>query len=229
MASRLARLNGWQRLWFVGSICLGLWLIGWWPLPGEKAHDWDYRRSIERDFANPACQDYQVRPISELREPDFVDQACWHIYNSRRFDDTRTVPYTLAVYDRKHEAYWRNYYLTGCRDCRHGHTERAGVLRGLGNRVDSSRLSPRGLTPPGYYQFGARHRGPLARPLARLRSHGADHEQHSRVSLHADIGHAAARACDWARFQQNLRRRSRVSPHTRPQQRRPQQRMRRGK
>jgi hypothetical protein len=25
-------------------------------------------------------------------------------------------------------------------------------------------------------------------------------EQHSRVSLHADIGHAAARACDWARF-----------------------------
>jgi hypothetical protein len=113
MASRLARLNGWQRLWFVGSICLGLWLIGWWPLTtsAPSSADWDYRWSIERDFANPACQDYQVRPISELRDPD-VGQPCYHIYFSRRFDESRTVTYTLAVYERNSRARWRNDYLT---------------------------------------------------------------------------------------------------------------------
>jgi hypothetical protein len=81
-------------------------------VPDSTVYDWDYRWSIEKDFANPACQDYQVRPISELREPA-SDQACWHIYLSRKYDDTRTVPYTLAVYDRKSHAYWRNYYLQG--------------------------------------------------------------------------------------------------------------------
>jgi hypothetical protein len=113
MASRLARLNGWQRLWFVGSICLGLWLIGWWPVKrAAELYDWDYRWSIEKDFANPACQDYQVRPTSALREPA-SDQACWHIYLSRKYDDTRTVPYTLAVYERESYARWRNNYLGG--------------------------------------------------------------------------------------------------------------------
>jgi hypothetical protein len=114
MTSRLARLNGWQRLWLVGSICLGLWFIGWWPLTqaGEQHfQSWDYRRAIEKDFADSGCRDYQLRPIDALREPSF-DQGCWHIYTSRKYDDTRTVPYTLAAYDRNRDAHWRNVYLT---------------------------------------------------------------------------------------------------------------------
>src|SRR5262245_4622007 len=111
-ARGLARLNGWQRLWFVGSICAGLWLIGWWPLSAageQRAGSWNYRSAIVKDFANPACQDYQVRPIRDLREPGW-DQGCWYIYTSRKYDDT--VPYTLAAYDRERDAHWRDVYLS---------------------------------------------------------------------------------------------------------------------
>jgi hypothetical protein len=115
MASRLARLNGWQRLWLVGTICLGLWFIGWWPLmqAGEQHfRSWDYRQTIEKEFANPACRDYQVLPTAALREPAY-GQACYHIYLSRKYDDTGTVPYTLAVYDGNRDTHWRNVYLAG--------------------------------------------------------------------------------------------------------------------
>src|SRR5262245_51450553 len=113
MASRLARLNGWQRLWFVGTICLALWFVGWRPLvqaDEQQFHSWDFRHAIEREFTNPACRDYQVQPMSALREPGY-DQGCWAIYNSRKYDATGTVPYTLAVYDRNRDAQWRNVYL----------------------------------------------------------------------------------------------------------------------
>jgi hypothetical protein len=115
MTSRLARLNGWQRLWLVGSICLGLWFIGWWPLTvaGEQHYQsWDYRIAIEKEFTNPGCRDYQERPINALHEPG-LGQDCYYIYFSRRYGDTRTVPYTLAAYDRNRDAQWRNAYLIG--------------------------------------------------------------------------------------------------------------------
>jgi hypothetical protein len=111
----MSRLNGWQRLWLVGTVCLGLWLIGWWPLTvggDARSGNWDYRRSIEKDFSNPACKDYQVRPLHTLREPAY-DTGCWHIYTSRKYDDSATVPFTLEVYDRRQDEHWRNVYLTG--------------------------------------------------------------------------------------------------------------------
>ena len=67
------RLNGWQRLWLVGTVCLGLWLVGWWPLQligtERDSSSWYDRQAIERDFSNPLCRAYQVGPISALSEP----------------------------------------------------------------------------------------------------------------------------------------------------------------
>ena len=59
------RLNGWQRLWLVGTVCLGLWLAGWWPLQlAGKTHDYYflYRWELEKDFQNPQCRAYQTAP-----------------------------------------------------------------------------------------------------------------------------------------------------------------------
>src|SRR5262249_1640927 len=92
-----ARLNGWQRLWFVGSICFGLWLGQTLLVDANKHKQWDHRRSLERDFANPVCRDYQTHPMDALRKPAF-NEACYHIYVSRQYDST--VSYTLGVYDR---------------------------------------------------------------------------------------------------------------------------------
>jgi hypothetical protein len=111
------KLNGWQRLWLVGTVCLGLWLMGWWPL--ETAGDvsisnFSYRRDIEKDLRNPQCGAYQVAPISTLREPSVLEEgSCWHIYTSRKYEKTDEVPYTLEVYDRNARALSRNIYFQG--------------------------------------------------------------------------------------------------------------------
>ena len=87
------RLNGWQRLWLVGTVCLGLWLVGWWPLQlAGKTHDYyfGYRWELEKDFQNPQCRAYQTAPTrhadsslpSENRAPtsllavDLMMQPC---------------------------------------------------------------------------------------------------------------------------------------------------------
>jgi hypothetical protein len=62
------RLNGWQRLWLVGTVCLGLWLVGWWPLQlAGKTHDYyfSYRWELEKDFQNPQCRAYPATRHAE--------------------------------------------------------------------------------------------------------------------------------------------------------------------
>ena len=111
------RLNGWQRLWLVGTVCLGLWLVGWWPLQSIGAErgssSWYDRQAIERDFSNPLCRPYQVGPISALSEPpaDNYGGTCWHIYKSRRSQENAEVPYTLETYDRQRSAWWLKPYF----------------------------------------------------------------------------------------------------------------------
>ena len=111
------RLNGWQRLWLVGTLCLGLWLAGWWPLQSTRAErdssSWYGRQAIERDFSNPLCRAYQIGPISALSEPpaDNYGGTCWHIYKSRQSQENAEVPYTLETYDRQRSAWWLKPYF----------------------------------------------------------------------------------------------------------------------
>jgi hypothetical protein len=111
------RLNGWQRLWLVGTVCLGLWLIGWWPLQligaERDSSSWYDRQAIERDFSNPLCRAYQVGPISALSEPpaDNYGGTCWHIYKSRQSQKNAEVPYTLETYDRQRSPWWLKPYF----------------------------------------------------------------------------------------------------------------------
>jgi hypothetical protein len=110
------RLNGWQRLWLVGTVCLGLWLMGSWPLYmlQDSGSEQSYRWAIEKDFKNPQCKPYQTAPISSLTEPPFSGPnggSCWHIYTSRLYD--AEVPYTLEAYTRNRDARWWTFYFQG--------------------------------------------------------------------------------------------------------------------
>ena len=143
------RLNGWQRLWLVGTVCLGLWLVGWWPLQSIGAErgssSWYDRQAIERDFSNPLCRAYQVGPISALSEPpaDNYGGTCWHIYKSRRSQENAEVPYTLETYDRQRsrmvvETLFCSRRLGGC--C-HRPSQRLRISLWLGRWLDLSGIS----------------------------------------------------------------------------------------
>jgi hypothetical protein len=104
------RLNGWQRLWLVGTMCLGLWLVGSWPLQLAGPTTLLYRWELEKDFQNPQCRAYQTAPIGSLTQPP-LGEPCSSIAFRRRFDDATTVPYRLEAYDRHGSAQWRESYL----------------------------------------------------------------------------------------------------------------------
>jgi hypothetical protein len=117
MASRLQRLNGWRRLWLVGTAAVAVWFVVVWPL--QLLRDWrvgrvHYNLAIGDDFNSGQCSTYQTAPFEKLREPDSLkDGGCWHIYTSRKYDSTNTVPYTLEVYTSHNSAEDRQQYLIG--------------------------------------------------------------------------------------------------------------------
>jgi hypothetical protein len=115
MGSRLQRLNGWRRLWLVATAAVAVWFVVVWPLQALKYDPlhYDYRRSIEKEFASGQCRTYQTAPIETLREPDYTDSGCWHIYTSRKSENVPDVPYTLEAYDSWHSAWVRRNYLIG--------------------------------------------------------------------------------------------------------------------
>jgi hypothetical protein len=100
----LNRLNGWQRLWFViaaGSVAYGGVVAPFTTCSGSHLSSFDYRRGLQRDLQNPDCRPYQTGELSKLREPAYDEGGgCYHLYLSRRYDSTNSVPYTLDVYDQ---------------------------------------------------------------------------------------------------------------------------------
>jgi hypothetical protein len=114
MAARLSKL-GWQWLWLVATVALGLWFVGIWPL--LKAGDtysssFDYHKSIIKDFENPQCRNYQTRPLGELREPPWGSGgSCWHIYTSRKYDASVPPPCTLRDYENYRNSWWLQTYF----------------------------------------------------------------------------------------------------------------------
>ena len=111
MASRLQRLIERWRLWLVATAALAIWFVVVWPLQSLK--DWqlerhDYDRAIEKEFESGQCQNYQTAPLESLREHGYRE-GCWHIYLSRKYDDT--VPYTFEAYKRNSSAWDREQYL----------------------------------------------------------------------------------------------------------------------
>ena len=70
--------------------------------------EYDDDRAIEKEFESGQCQNYQTAPLESLREHGYRE-GCWHIYLSRKYDDT--VPYTFEAYKRNNSAWDREQYL----------------------------------------------------------------------------------------------------------------------
>jgi hypothetical protein len=112
----LQRLNGWRRLWLVATAAIAVWFVVVWPLQAFKYESLrrDYDRAIEKEFGSGQCLTYQTAPLETLRKPDYSDdEGCWHIYTSRKSEDSKSVPYTLEVYKSDQSAYDRRNYLIG--------------------------------------------------------------------------------------------------------------------
>jgi hypothetical protein len=85
--TQLSRLNGWQRLWFAGTI-LALIIFGLiYPvIELGKNRSFTYRWSIQKDYNNPVCSRFLNQPFEQLQEPPSGDDGtCWHIYISRKY------------------------------------------------------------------------------------------------------------------------------------------------
>jgi len=111
MAGRLSRLNGWRRLWLVATAGTAIWFVVVWPvksLGDMQSGRYSYDRAIEKDFASGQCLTYQTAPLEKLQEPVYGN-ACWHIYTSRKYDNT--VPYTLEAHKSSNSAESRDWYL----------------------------------------------------------------------------------------------------------------------
>ena len=90
MASRVHRLNGWRRLWLVATAAVAIWFVVVWPvqvLKDMEVSRYSYDRDIEIEFASGQCRAYQTGPLTKLPDPSF-SEGCWHIYTSRKYDDT---------------------------------------------------------------------------------------------------------------------------------------------
>lgn len=77
--SKLARLNGWQRLWFVIAAGAFIYAIGWGVVEGAKQHRVEYR--VSEGFRNPKCSGVLQMPVGgKLNpEPEYND-PCWELY-----------------------------------------------------------------------------------------------------------------------------------------------------
>lgn len=103
----LRTANGWKRLWFVLS-AFGLFymmVVNPFVLSSQNnLSRYQYRWAVEKEFKNPDCQQYSMKPLIELTEPEYQDsegnKGCYHIYNYRKYNNPTKVPYTTDDLDK---------------------------------------------------------------------------------------------------------------------------------
>ncbi len=100
----LVDANGWQRIWFVGTVICFLYFIVIYPLAEtNKGSSFRYstKWAIENEMKNPECAVYMSGTFSELKEPDFDPDGrtgCYNIYVHRKYWD-ENKPITKSSYD----------------------------------------------------------------------------------------------------------------------------------
>jgi hypothetical protein len=116
MARILERLNGWERLWLVGTVCLGLWFMGWMPL--ENANEaggyvYSERAKLKIAFENPQCELYRTAPLDTLHQRP-AEEGCTHLYSARVRADEANTPFSLEAalkdLDRQASASWWSHF-----------------------------------------------------------------------------------------------------------------------
>ncbi|WP_164986418.1 hypothetical protein [Rhizobium leguminosarum] len=104
-------MNGWQRLWFAGTILSLIAFALIYPVIEQgKLRNFSYRWAVEKDYRNPACSHFVDQPFERLQEPPYGDGGtCWHIYTSRRYADSHEGFKDYAAWvSNDDRTYWLN-------------------------------------------------------------------------------------------------------------------------
>jgi hypothetical protein len=118
MVPRRKRLNGWQRIWIVltGVSWLGFAVIyPWQDAYRLRSNEYEARRYLQIDLANPMCEAFANRPFSMLKEPRGT-LDCWYLYNERKYAQFHfgdQVPYSLQTYSNNLDAQQIKHFLSG--------------------------------------------------------------------------------------------------------------------
>ncbi len=113
---KLSSLNGWQRLWLVGSLISFLYFVGFRPLEEsekQRAVLNELYSDARGDFASPNCSQYQTAPFLILAEPkgqEFKPGSCSHIWRKRKDASNVDAPYTEADFLRSFENSLSHHY-----------------------------------------------------------------------------------------------------------------------
>ena len=106
---RIARTNGWQRLWIVTTVATFLYFCLWFPLDEAGKQDvWRYqtRSAIEAEMIRQECANYMTAPLDQLKEPPFdISGAvgCYNIFTYRQFQEGK-APITAKSYEDSFES-----------------------------------------------------------------------------------------------------------------------------
>lgn len=111
----LIAANGWQRLWFVGSVVCFLYFVIIYPLTeSDKGRSFRYEMlwAAEKEMKNPLCAPYMSGAFEKLIEPEFSTDGstCYHIYSHRQFSDDKK-PITESIYQQRFQSREREAWL----------------------------------------------------------------------------------------------------------------------
>lgn len=76
---RLARLNGWRRLWVVVTVIAFFYTVGWGVVEGAKQYRVEYQ--VISGFGNPRCSAVIQMPARAKLHPEpHYEDPCWNLY-----------------------------------------------------------------------------------------------------------------------------------------------------
>jgi hypothetical protein len=106
MREKLRTLNGWQRLWLVGTLIVFVYQAGIEPLKAS----FNTRQTLNElytdarvDFATPQCEPYQTANFLSLAEPkggEFKPGSCSHIWRTRAQSENPNRPYLRTDFEK---------------------------------------------------------------------------------------------------------------------------------
>ena len=111
----LTAANGWQRIWFVGSVVCFLYFIVIYPLTeSDKGRSFRYEMlwAAEKEMKNPICASYMSSDFDKLISPEFSTDGstCYHIYSHRQFSEDKK-PITAEIYQQHFQSREREMWL----------------------------------------------------------------------------------------------------------------------
>lgn len=113
-------MNGWQRLWLVGTVVTWLVVAVFMPMKwqADRLNRYDQsglQEKLESDVYSGKCSCYMTEPFSSLPQPEYQG-ACYYLYTARAVNVRKAgdiIPFNLELLDTvtrdsRVNAYWSN-------------------------------------------------------------------------------------------------------------------------